>query len=687
MKRFFRFSFHHFLLSLFCFGIALMPANAQSTALTVYNIIQDKCADAFLADDASGNLDLSGEPTSVYGALVGAIPDNEVAAAKNYRWIDPGNPYNSFLLKKLNNGLIDDKDAHFSEGEGTALSLSTPLTDIELETIRQWIYFGAPPTGNVVDIDLLSDFYMDGGSTNIVRPDAPAEGQGFQIHLGPLFIPSGEKEYLLKMPLYNADPMEVKRLDVTMNEFSHHFILYKFETPANANSTSDGLRDVNFGNAFANQLVSVWQFDEDFRLPGGTAYMWEENTVLELNYHIPNYSGLGVLQSEVYINVYTQPAGTAIREMKSNLLVNPSIDLPANETTTLTSGWTNFDNWNIWMMTSHTHQYGSDFDVYLRNPDGTKGEQIYEGFFDYEGCQCDIGYYDWEHQPVRYFEPYFELPPLNGIIQEAEYVNTSNNDVFLGLTSLDEMMITIVQYTEGEPIPFVAISNLANNYCENSAAVELELLPAGGVLTGDGVQGNLFDPSQLEVGLHTLTYTFEEIAIDYEIEITPALETPTIFLNEISNFLIAPEGFDHYQWYANGEPVADATGLVLVPIGSGDYYLQATLNDCEVNSNTIDVFAVGVEDIAALASGLQVAPNPYQDRTMIQYALSQTAAVQLNIYNMVGQKVLNLVNDTQQNSGTYQYEFGTSQYELPKGVYFAELTIDGKQQVQKFVEQ
>ena len=162
-----------------------------------------------------------------------------------------------------------------------------------------------------------------------------------------------------------------------MNDQSHHFILYKFNGNA-ANTIDDGVREVSlFGeNPFLvnSSLISTWQNDDDLRLPAGTAFYWDTNTVLDLNYHIPNYSSELILPADIYLNIYTQPSGTAIKRMKSDLLLYSDLfwSIPTGEST-LSEPVINNQDWNIWSITAHTHKLGTDFDVFLRDENGEKG--------------------------------------------------------------------------------------------------------------------------------------------------------------------------------------------------------------------------------------------------------------------------------------------------------------------------
>jgi hypothetical protein len=75
-------------------------------------------------------------------------------------------------------------------------------------------------------------------------------------------------------------------------------------------------------------------------------------------------------------------------------------------------------------------------------------------------------------------------------------------------------------------------------------------------------------------------------------------------------------------------------------------------------------------------------PNPFNPTTVISYDLPKTQLVQINIYNMLGQKIANLVNDVQ-NPGIYKINFDGSG--LSSGIYFYQIQADGFQQTRKML--
>jgi hypothetical protein len=69
-------------------------------------------------------------------------------------------------------------------------------------------------------------------------------------------------------------------------------------------------------------------------------------------------------------------------------------------------------------------------------------------------------------------------------------------------------------------------------------------------------------------------------------------------------------------------------------------------------------------------------PNPFNPSTIINYELQITNYVRLDVFNIEGKLIDNLVNKNQE-AGKYEIEFNAEN--LPSGVYFYKLTIGYEQ--------
>ncbi len=79
------------------------------------------------------------------------------------------------------------------------------------------------------------------------------------------------------------------------------------------------------------------------------------------------------------------------------------------------------------------------------------------------------------------------------------YTYTNEN----GCTSSTSQPVTV------NALPVVTLGELGA-VCNNASPISLYGTPAGGVYSGSGVIGNVFNPELTEVGVHTITYTFTD---------------------------------------------------------------------------------------------------------------------------------------------------------------------------------
>lgn len=455
-------------LSLLFIGFfAVVIGKSQTTWESVYNVLQTNCGACHIAGHESG-LDLSASIGEVYTNLYDVSPTNATSAGKGYKRVFPGEPYKSFLFTKINNGLALDVNLEAGEGDACPQG-AAPLNNKDIELIRQWIMYGGFESDTAVDVALINDFYDNDGIQSVPSPPAPpAAGEGFQVHFGPFFLwPEAEHEYFTKFYTQIATDEEIIRVDTYMGEYSHHFITYRFTEPVWELITPFGLHD---GPDFAGvDLVTANQYPQDIVLPEGTAFNWTANTVLNLNSHYINYSTEKSMACEAYVNIYTQPVGTAMQTMYSVLLSNQSFNIPNNNEpyTDVASAFENGhgdDELFVWAMSCHTHKYGYDFNIYKRTADNEFGDQIFDGACGatngVPGCLDEI--YDYKHPPTRYWESMLPIKWGEGIKYETTWVNDGPTNVGFGLTSQDEMMVMMyffVDDTTGLNLP-VAINDI-----------------------------------------------------------------------------------------------------------------------------------------------------------------------------------------------------------------------------------
>ena len=68
-------------------------------------------------------------------------------------------------------------------------------------------------------------------------------------------------------------------------------------------------------------------------------------------------------------------------------------------------------------------------------------------------------------------------------------------------------------------------------------------------------------------------------------------------------------------------------------------------------------------------------PNPFNPTTTINFQLAKASNVKLTVYNIAGQRVASLINNTFMNAGSYAYQFDAKR--LASGIYFYQLQAGG----------
>lgn len=71
-----------------------------------------------------------------------------------------------------------------------------------------------------------------------------------------------------------------------------------------------------------------------------------------------------------------------------------------------------------------------------------------------------------------------------------------------------------------------SFNNINDSYCLNAPLVALNVTPSGGILSGPGVTGNVFDPSAAGVGIHSIQYSFQAQGCNYTHEQTVFIREP-----------------------------------------------------------------------------------------------------------------------------------------------------------------
>ena len=89
---------------------------------------------------------------------------------------------------------------------------------------------------------------------------------------------------------------------------------------------------------------------------------------------------------------------------------------------------------------------------------------------------------------------------------------------------------------------------------------------------------------------------------------------------------------------------------------------------------------VGVDEVEEIELGFALYPNPSAGNTTVQFLLNQGQDVQLNILDVTGRLVTNILNENM-NAGLHEFKIP----EQHAGIYFVDLVAGGKRHVRKLV--
>ena len=145
-----------------------------------------------------------------------------------------------------------------------------------------------------------------------------------------------------------------------------------------------------------------------------------------------------------------------------------------------------------------------------------------------------------------------------------------------------------------------------------------------------------------------------------------------------SNDARDPEGaIVQYEWHFGDGNISNEKDPYHNYMAVGDYSVTLKVTDnsgseAEYSENVSVTVLTSSEDLTNpnVYSLAQNYPNPFNPSTLIQYSIAEPGNVTLEVYNMLGQKVAQLVNGTQ-NAGSHTIQFDASA--LSSGVYIYQL--------------
>lgn len=239
--------------------------------------------------------------------------------------------------------------------------------------------------------------------------------------------------------------------------------------------------------------------------------------------------------------------------------------------------------------------------------------------------------------------------------------------------------------------PFVSASANPEYVCPGKQTI----LSATGALTYKWVtldepsviigQSSTKSVNVIETASYVVTGTDINGCTDKDTVMAHAYITPAfLFIIKEGNLLISSSSANSYQWYLNSKIIPEATEQEYEVKESGEYFFKITTKDgCIMESEHKDVIFTGIEENGITDAVLNVVPNPFNSTANISYKISQPSLVTIEIFNVVGQRVVILKANEKQENGEYQYQFSPEQYGGAEGAYVIKLSVNGVEYVKR----
>jgi choice-of-anchor B domain-containing protein len=143
-----------------------------------------------------------------------------------------------------------------------------------------------------------------------------------------------------------------------------------------------------------------------------------------------------------------------------------------------------------------------------------------------------------------------------------------------------------------------------------------------------------------------------------------------------------PEVPVEVAWYdtypsSNSASYSGCWGVYKFPSGkiigsdmsSGLFVIKTNFPLTGVAGNTINT----VPDNYSLSQNF---PNPFNPSTTIKFSLKENSLVKLNVYDLQGREVANVIND-RRDGGNYEITFDANNFNLSSGTYFYNIQVQG----------
>ena len=237
--------------------------------------------------------------------------------------------------------------------------------------------------------------------------------------------------------LSNVTPIIINKIRTTLAPGSHHMIVYKSNdtdekpTPFNCTPFAESI----FGGGAPLMITEI--SEETLEFPPGVGIQLEANQMIRLEAHYLNYYP-DTITAHGDVEFFTADSGEISDLADFMFYGTVDINIPGDGVP-YDSGWSWLpvhDDVNVFAITGHTHQWGTNVEITKSTSAGDEGTWLYPGEKPFV----------WSEAPVVNFDPPVTFGANDGFRFRCTWENNSGSSVGFGESANQEMCFLWAYY-------------------------------------------------------------------------------------------------------------------------------------------------------------------------------------------------------------------------------------------------
>jgi hypothetical protein len=285
--------------------------------------------------------------------------------------------------------------------------------------------FAAASCPSVIGLALATA--CGGSSTPAADAATDAPGRAARLQMPSVSLAPGEETTVcVILPLANPTPQMLRRVHSVIVSGSHHLIAYRVPAGTAAQTTPVPCQPFSDITTGASPVIIAESPDAELIYPAGVALPIEANQMIKLEEHFIN-PGDAPIQSTGTVELdLVEPDPQLV---SANLLfwgpeqfaIDPHARGSADLFHTVDPGV------KIFALTTHEHHFGTLATIEQAGSETGAGTELYRNT-------------DWEHPPLKAFDPPLAFDGSAGLRVHCEWFNTSDAVVPAGLSAVTNEM-------------------------------------------------------------------------------------------------------------------------------------------------------------------------------------------------------------------------------------------------------